>query len=177
MYNSPREFLGLDRVLIAGSQQNLLAVIAVLVPEPRRLLGQCVEGNFDLDASRCAEDVDALKKRRLCGACKRGGPVSEIQNGGDKLVCLKARIVLHDSHHALRLGIKNEPRQRNAVATDVHQSPATRLGLVADVPAVSVEIREHGMDGSEFADAALVDDLAGTSPLRMHAIHESLHDF
>ena len=79
--------------------------------------------------------------------------------------------------HASRLGVEQEPRQRNAVAADIGQSAAADVGLVANIRRVVVVVGER-TTGSCAARRCLLrsTNRLARLPLRMVAIHEGFHD-
>src|SRR5690606_30173371 len=67
----------------------------------------------------------------------------------------------------------NQASHRHGVAAHVHDAPASRLVLLANVVEVDAHvIAEHGLDRADFADGAALDQLMQLGCLRMAAIHE-----
>ena len=124
-----------------------------------------------------SKDIHSLVKRNPRAARKRGHSVGKLQYGGSQPVDVNCRIAIDVSEHAQWLRVVEEPRQRDRVAADVHQSAAAHVSLIAYVLRVVVEVRKLRVDRTQLADAAVANQLASRLPLRMEAIHECFHDF
>jgi len=73
-------------------------------------------------------------------------PGRKVEDAGSQPVNVHLGISLDEPLHPPRLLPEHEPRCVNRVTANVHQSPASILGNIADVGRVSVEVAEETDD-------------------------------
>src|SRR5579859_3437961 len=95
--NRQRKLVPLQRVLVAGIQQNFFQFVAVLIPYFTGPVRWRVEGYLYLDSTPGTKDVDTLVGGQLGRAGKGRGSLSKIQNAGGEPVGFELRIILHDA--------------------------------------------------------------------------------
>src|SRR5439155_19328359 len=132
------EAVALDRVLIAARERDLLQFRPALQPDGGRAIDRRIEGNLDLDASVCPDDIDALMPRKLRGAREGRRRAGEIEPCGRRPSGSKTWIPVAERDHARGLAAEDEPGHGDAVAADVHERTAAGVGDVPDV------LRGHG---------------------------------
>lgn len=159
------EQVALDGVLVADLEGDFLDTGFGLLPDAAGAVRWGVERDLDLDAAVCTEDVDALKRRQLRRAGERRGPTTKVQNAAGEPVDLKLGVVFDMAEDPVGLGLEEKPRQRDAIATDVHQAAAPDVCLVADVVGIAFVVGEKRLDRLQLADVALGDPFPGLAPL------------
>ncbi len=172
-----REEVALEGVLVGGFGEHFPGLAGPVVQQAAGLIRRGVEGDLDLDPAAGAHDQDALVALAEGRTGEGGGSVFEDQHGGSQHIGAEFGVELCQSGDPPGLSPKDKARERDGVAADIQQAPAADAGYVADVMRIVVVVGEKSLDGTQFADSAGLDLLAGVDPLGVEAVHESLHDF
>lgn len=171
-----REEFALDVVLIADGEDEFLDVGAALAPHAAADIGGSIEGDFDFDASRGAEYVDALVGGDGHGASEGGSSRAEVEDGGGKEIDVVDGVELDGGGDAPRFGVEDEAGEGDGVAADVEEASPAELGVHAIIFGGEVVVGEEGLNGFELSDFSGADEVAGSLPLGVMSIHEGFHD-
>ncbi len=176
------EEIGLDGELVANGNgfDDLAAsgveVLAVVNDDARGLVGGRVEGNLDIGVAFGAEKLHLLVINHLGADGEDALAAREFENGGGQAIGLETGIAFNATDDANGLLAKNKAGSADGVAADVHQSAPGKIFHVSNVGGIDIEIAEDADGGTEFANAAGIDDIAGAQPLRVGDDHETFFD-